>query len=77
MVEEVGGYLYFPKLSTQTAQTTGHKFRYASGRVPPLAFPGGMARQFLFPPNSVMVVFPFKWLQLINNSIYPPKSSLP
>lgn len=56
---------------------SGYKFRYDPGRMPPLAFPVGMARQFVFPPNSVMVVFPFKWFQLINNSIYPPKSSLP
>lgn len=56
---------------------SGYKFRYDSGRMPPLAFPVGMACQFVFPPNSVMVVFPFKWFQLINNWIYPHKSSLP
>ncbi len=56
---------------------SSYKFRYDPGRIPPLAFPVGMARQFVFPPNSVMVVFPFKWFQPINNSIYPPKSSLP
>lgn len=56
---------------------SGYKLGYNPGRMPPLAFPVGMARQFVFPPNSVTVVFPFKWLRLINNYIYPPKSSLP
>lgn len=45
--------------------------------MPPLAFPVAMACQFVFPPIIVMVVFPFKPFQLINNLIYPPNPLFP
>lgn len=45
--------------------------------MPPLVFPVAMACQFVFPPIIVMVVFPFKPFQLINNLIYPPNPLFP
>lgn len=47
------------------------------GRTPFPAFPAGTACQFRFPANPLMLLFPFKWFQLVNNLISPGKSSFP
>lgn len=51
-------YLRSHHLSSQTGQTPAYKFRYDSGRVPPLAFPLGRTCQSALPPRLCPGTFP-------------------